>query len=89
VAVTPTTFGTSTGTTAHAFVMSRSTAASGGKSGLIVSVSGCDRSVLSLPWEATTRTPLDWAYPIARRSAFQIARCSASLRQLNSHGSAK
>ena len=38
---------------------------------------------------ATTNVPLDWANRIARRSASQIARWPASLRQLNSHGSAK
>ena len=38
---------------------------------------------------ATTTVPCCIAKRIARRSAFQIARCPASLRQLNSHGSAK
>jgi hypothetical protein len=58
-------------------------------SGLVASTVGCARSSDWLPSAATTSVPWDWANSIARRSATQIARCPASLRQLNSHGSAK
>jgi len=76
-------------TTAQALVISRSCSLPGGKSGLMVSTVGCDRSVLLLPSDATTTVPLDCAKRIARRSAFQMARCPASFLQLNSQGSAK
>ena len=58
-------------------------------SGLVASAVGWARSSDWFPSAATTTTPLDRAYLIARRSAFQIARCSGSFLQLNSHGSAK
>ena len=70
--MTPMTPGTSTGTTAHAFVTARVTGVV--LSGLVTSCVGCARSSASLPSAATTVVPLDIAKLIARRSAVQIAR---------------
>src|SRR3954454_21929454 len=89
VAETPTTPEISSGITTQAFVISRSCGPFGSSSGLVTSLVGCDTSSESLPADATTVTPWFWANLIARCSAFQIACCSASLRQLYSHGSAK
>src|SRR4051812_5745451 len=79
--------GISTGTTAQAFVMSRVCGVV--SSGLVRSCVGCDRSSESLPAEATTVVPWFIAKRIARCSAFQMACCVGSLRQLYSYGSAK
>src|SRR6266404_4572998 len=69
---TPITPGTSTGITAHAFVISRVTALV--LSGLVTSWVGCARSSAWLPTAATTMVPRCIAKRIARRSAVQIAR---------------
>ena len=58
-------------------------------SGLVTSCVGCTRSSASFPSALMTRSPLDCAKRTARRSASQMARCSGSFLQLNSHGSAK
>ena len=88
VAVTPITPGTSTGMTTQAFVTS---CRAGSESVVRTSrVLRRMREILALvPVAATTVTPFCCANLIARGSAFQIARCLGSFRQLKSNGSAK